>query len=164
MKRGIWARALLGVAALCLAASAATAASKGKDPLVGNWDLDASSSVVNGQAAFKSGHVAVTDAKDMRKTVVDLVPANGAPVHYESSYKFDGADTPVTGNTYFDSATLLQVDRNTIIRTERRGGKVVGVTTIEVAKDGKSFTGSSKGTLPDGKPFARTLRWHRAKK
>lgn len=164
MKRGIWGRALLAAAALCLVTSVSVAASKGKDPLVGNWDLDASSSVVNGQAAFKSGHVSVTDAKEMRRTVVDLVPTNGSPVHYESSYKFDGADTPVTGNTYFDSATLLQVDRHTIIRTERRGGKVVGVTTIEVAKDGKSFTGSSKGTLPDGKPFARTLRWHRAKK
>jgi hypothetical protein len=163
MKRGIWGRTVAVIAALCLVASVSTAASKGKDPLVGNWDLDASSSTVNGQAAFKSGHVSITATKDVRKTVVDLVPASGAAIHYESAVKYDGMNTPVVGNTYFDSATMLQVDRNTLIRTERRGGKVVGVTTIEVAKDGKSFTGTSKGTSPDGKQFTRALIWHRAK-
>jgi hypothetical protein len=164
MKRGIWGRTIAAIAALCLVASVSTAASKGKDPLVGNWDLDASSSIVNGQAGFKSGHVSITAAKDEHKSVVDLAPASGAAVHYETTFKYDGMAVPVTGNTYFDSATMLSVDRNTTIRTERRGAKVVGVTTIEVAKDGKSFVGTSKGTLSDGKQFARSLTWHRAKK
>ncbi len=162
MKRGIWGRALVGAAALCLVTSVATAA--GKDALVGNWDLDAAKSSVNGAAAYKSGHVSVTALKAGYKGVVDLVPATGNPVHYEYSPTYDGSSVPVTGNTYFDSATVLRVDRNTTIRTERRGGKVVGVTTIEVAKDGKTFTSSSKGTLPDGKQFNRTLSWNRAKK
>jgi hypothetical protein len=162
MKRGIWARTLVGIAALCLVAS--VAAAKGKDPLIGNWDLDAAKSTVNGQAGFKSGHVSVTAAKDGYKGVVDLVPAAGAAVHYEYTATFDGSSVPVTGNTYFDNATLLRTDARTTIRTERRGGKVVGVTTIEVAKDGKTFTSSSKGTGADGKQFARTLSWNRAKK
>ena len=164
MKRGIFGRTLIGCAALCMMVSVSNAASKGKDPLLGNWELDASSSVVNGQAAFKSGHVSITATKDEHKSVVDLVPANGAAIHYEISFKTDGVSVPVSGNTYFDSATLVPVDHNTTIRTERRGGKVVGVTTIEVSKDGKTLHSSSKGTTPDGKQFTRTLTWHRSKK
>ncbi len=164
MNRGIWGRALLAVAALCLVAPVSFAASMGKDPIVGNWELDAASSSVNGQNAFKGGHASISVAKDVYKSVVDIMPANGAAVHYESSYKQDGVDVPVTGNAYFDSATILRIDRNTSIRTERRGGKVVGVTTIEVAKDGKTLSSSSKGTGADGKQFVRALSWHRAKK
>jgi hypothetical protein len=164
MKRGIWGRMLVSVAALCFVAAAATAASKGKNSIEGNWDLDVAKSSLNGASAYKSGHVSVTVLKGAYKGVVDIVPATGAPVHYEYSFAEDGANVPVTGNTYFDSATVLRVDKNTTIRTERRGGKVVGVTTIEVAKDGKTFSSSSKGTLPDGKQFARTLSWNRAKK
>ena len=162
MKSGIWARTLVSIAALCLVASVAAAAAK--DSLIGNWDLDAAKSNVSGTTAFKSGHVSVTGIKNGYTGAVDLVPTTGNPIHYEFSANYDGSSFPVTGNTYFDNATVGRVDRNTTIRTERRGGKVVGVTTIEVAKDGKTFTSSSKGTLSDGKQFSRTLSWSRAKK
>jgi len=164
MKRGIFGRTLLTVAALCLGASVSSVAAAAKDPSVGNWELDVASSTVNGQAAFKSGHVSITSTKGEHKSVVDLMPASGAAIHYEGTSKYDGVPAPVTGNTYFDSADIVQVDRNTIIRTERRGGKVVGVTTIEVSKDGKILHSSSKGTSPDGKQFTRALTWHRVKK
>ena len=164
MKRGIWGRTLLGIAALCLAASAASAASAGSNPLVGNWDLDPAKSTMNGQAgSYKSGHASVTGTKTGVKAVVDIVPATGAAVHYEFSATYDGESYPVTGGAYFDSATMLRADRNTSIRTERRGGKVVGFTTIEVAKDGKTMTSSSRATV-DGKPFNRVLSWNHAKK
>lgn len=162
MKNGIWGRALVGVAALCLVASVATA--KGKDAIVGNWDLDVAKSTVSGAAMFKSGHVAATAIKGGYHAAVDLVPASGAPIHYEYDALEDGASVTVSGSTYFDSATVLRVGHNTIIRTERRGGKVVGVTTIEIAKDGKTFASSSKGTGTDGKPFSRALSWTRSKK
>ena len=87
MKTGTIGRALLGVAALCLATSVAVAA--GKSKLVGNWDLDVAKSTMNGQTAFKSGHVAITAVKDAIKTVVDAVPSSGAAVHYESTLAFD---------------------------------------------------------------------------
>jgi hypothetical protein len=159
MKRGIWGRTLTGIAALCLVASVATA----KDAFVGNWDMDVAKSTLNGQAGYKSGHVSITAAKGTYKSVVDLVPMSGAALHYEYSYKFDGSDSPVTGNASFDSATMLRTG-NTVIRTERRAGKVVGMTTIEIAKDGKSFSSSSKGTGADGKPYTRALSWDRVKK
>ena len=164
MKRGILGRTLIGVMAMCWVAGAAVAASKGKDPLVGSWDLDAGKSTSVGRPAFKSGHVAATATKDGIKRVVDIEPASGAALHYEYTTNDAGTDTPVTGNTYFDSVTTIMADKYTMIRTERRGGKVVGITTIEVAKDGKSFTAMSKGTLPDGHTFSGTTVWNRAKK
>ena len=164
MNKGIWGRALIGTVALCLVASVAAAASKGRHAFVGEWDLDAPRSTVNGQAGFTSGHVSITAAKNTYKTVVDLAPATGAALHYEHSFSFDGSSSPVTGNTYFDSATMLAPDRNSAIRTERRGGKVVGSTTIEVSKNGKVLSSSSKGTGLDGKPYARALTWTRTKK
>lgn len=162
MKRGIIWRALLG-AALTLSMGGASAA--GKDVMVGNWDLDVGKSTFVGRPAPKSGHVSITAVKGGGlKAVVDYQQASGAPLHYEYTGNTDGADAPVTGNTYFDSATMIRTDKHTTIRTERRGGKVVGITTIEVAKDGKSMTGTSKGTLPDGHQFSGTTFWTRAKK
>jgi hypothetical protein len=161
MKRGIWGRTLTAIAALCLVSSVGMAAGKGKESIVGNWDLDVAKSTM---AGVRSGHVSVSAVKGGFKAVVDYVPAAGAAIHYEYSGGYDGMDIPVVGNTYFDSCTMLRVDRNTTIRTERRGGKVVGITTIEIAKDGKTFSGSSKGTMPDGRQFTRTAVFNRAKK
>jgi len=161
MKRGMFWRALLG-AALGLTLCAAHAA--GKDSLVGNWDLDVGKSTFGGRAAPKSGHVSVTAVKGgAMKAVVDYQYASGT-IHYEYTGKADGNDAPVTGNTYFDSVTVIQPDKHTLIRTERRGGKVVGITTIEVSKDGKTMTGMGKGTLPDGRQFSGSTVWMRAKK
>jgi hypothetical protein len=160
MKRGIWGRTLAGIAALCLVSSVGLAAGKGKEAIAGNWDLDVAKS---NMAGIRSGHVSVSTVKDGFKAVVDYVPASGAAIHYEYSGGYDGMDIPVAGNTYFDSCTMLRIDRNTTIRTERRGGKVVGITTIEIAKDGKTFSASSKGTLPDGHQFARATVFNRAK-
>lgn len=162
MKTGIMARAIFAVSALCLASSLAVAGPESK--LVGNWDLDVTKSTMNGQPAAKSGHVAITSEKSGIKTVVDFVPASGPTVHYEATLGLDGVTGPVTGNTYFDSADLVQVDANTTIRTERRGGKVVGVTTIELSKDGKTIMSSSKGTLADGHQFTRSFVFTRSKK
>ena len=162
MKRGMIWRALTG-AALGLAFFGAHAA--GKDVRVGNWDLDVGKSTFTGRPAPKGGHVSITAVKGgALKAVVDYQQASGAALHYEYTGKADGNDVPVTGNTYFDSVTVIAPDAPTLIRTERRGGKVVGITTIEVSKDGKTMTGTGKGTLPDGHQFSGSTVWVRAKK
>lgn len=164
MNRRIWRIALATVAVASLAASAASAAPKLKDPFVGNWELDASKSSAVGRPAPKSGHLSVTTGKEGSKHVVDVTLDGGTSVHYEYVITEEGENVPVTGNTYFDSATFVRADKNTLIRTERRNGAVVGVTTVELAKDGKSFSGSAKGNLPDGKQFTSTTVWNRTKK
>jgi hypothetical protein len=94
---------------------------------------------------------------------VTVTPVEGAPVHYQYSGRTDGSDIAVTGSASMDSLTLVRIDKHTAIRTDRRGGKVVGVTTLTLAKDGKSFTAAGRGTLPDGRPFTSTTTWTRVK-
>jgi hypothetical protein len=164
MKRGIWGRTLIGIAALCLVASAATAAAKGKEPIVGSWELDATKSSATGRPALKSAHAVISVVKNGLSGVVDAVPGSGPAVHYEWAGKYDGSDIHVNGNAYYDTFTVLKADKNTLIRTERRGGKVVGITTIEVAKDGKTMTASTRATLPDGHQFTANSVYNRVKK
>jgi hypothetical protein len=75
----------------------------------------------------------------------------------------DGSDQPVTGGPNFDSVSTIQADRHTLIRTERRGGKVIGNTIATVAADGKSFTAESRGTNPAGQKYHNVTVWERAK-
>jgi hypothetical protein len=162
MKRGYFGRTLIGIAALGLMASAAVA--KGTDPIVGSWELDAAKSTATGRPALKSAHAVITSAKDGMHGSVDAVPASGPAVHYDWVGQYDGSETRVNGNTYYDTFDVIRADKNTLIRTERRGGKVVGITTIEVSKDGKSMTASSRGTLPDGHQFTANSVYKRVKK
>lgn len=160
MKRGVHAFLLTGASVALLWGQFAAAAPV---PMVGEWELDAAASSASAGGALTSGHVLITAKKDTFTSVVDVVPAGGAAMHYESTGKADGNPISVTGSTYFDSYSMVNVDKLTAIRTERRGGKVVGFTTIEVSKDGKTMTVNTKATLADGHRVTRTSVWHRAK-
>jgi hypothetical protein len=160
-KMGLW---VTVIGALCLAASAASAASKSMSGFVGHWEFDAAQSTFTGRPAYKSAKLSITAVKGGSKLSGDFVGADGTTVHVEYSGPADGSDIAVTGTPLFDSVTMLVPDSHTLIRTERRAGKVVGVTTVTLAKDGKSFTGSARGTMPDGHQYTATTYWKRVKK
>jgi len=67
----------------------------------------------------------------------------------EPSYtvKADGKDQAVAGSKYIDTIAVKVVDDHTTTETDKKGGKVVGTSTITVAKDGNTlnmtFTDSS---------------------
>ena len=60
----------------------------------------------------------------------------------------DGAFHPVADRPYYDSMSVKIVDDNTVVRTTRKGDRVVGETTQVVSADGNSraFTFSDSGT------------------
>ena len=163
MKRATWGLWITGASALCLAASFAVAGPKGKDPFVGTWQYDAAKATFTGAPAYKAGKVVISEHKGVFKVVADLTTADGRAVHTEYAGPTDGSDIKVSGNPMADSLTLLRPDRNTVIRTDRRGGKVVYVLTTTVAKDGKSYTGSGRGTTVDGHQFTSSAVWNRVK-
>ena len=163
MKRASWGFWFAGVAALCLASSFAVAASKGKDPFAGTWQYDATKSTFTGAPALKAGTVVITPTKDGFKVSADTTQADGKVIHTEYAATTDGNDVKVSGSPMLDSLTMVRPDRNTIIRTDRRGGKVVFTVILTVAKDGKSYTGSGRGTTLDGKQFTSSTLWNRVK-
>lgn len=157
--RGMAAAVLGGL----FATSAAWAAGAAHDPWAGHWQLDAAKSTLNGQPAYKSGDAVLKAIKGGIESNVTLTPADGAPIHYQYSGRTDGSDIAVSGSPMMDSLTLVRLDKHTAIRTDRRGGKVVGVTTLTLAKDGKSFTATGRGTSVDGHPYTTMTTWHRVK-
>jgi hypothetical protein len=89
------------------------------------------------------------------KTRADSVRVSGKPDSYlladgtytcsscnpELKVKADGADHPVTGHAYYDSAMVKVVSPSTIEIAYSRAGKEVGRETDTLSADGKTFTG-----------------------
>lgn len=56
-----------------------------------------------------------------------------------------------------DTVSLRRIDANTTERTDKKAGKVVQTLTRVVAKDGKTFTTTVKGTNAKGEPINNLL-------
>ncbi len=149
--------ALFGLLGLAAGASAAS------DPFVGHWALNAGKSEYSGMVGGSSGKVTISAVKGGVKSTVDVAYADGRAVHYEVNGKADGSEIAVAGSAMFDSVTMLRPDRHTIVRTERRGGKLSGITTITVSDDGKTLTAVRRGISTAGPSPSYTTVWNRAK-
>jgi hypothetical protein len=68
--------------------------------------------------------------------------------------KLDGKDYPATGIMpgVADSISSKKVDANHYETTLKKAGKEVGTSKLEISKDGKVDTLTSKGVAADGKP------------
>jgi hypothetical protein len=71
------------------------------------------------------------------------------PTGQSYSAKLNGADAPYKGDSDTNGVALKRIDNNTIEETDKLNGKVVSVTRLTVAPDGKSMTVSVKD-LQDG--------------
>jgi len=89
--------ALLGDASLAQVAN----------PEVGTWRLNLATSTFNPGPAHKSAITKFEAVGTGRKSIVDMVEADGSLIPYESTATYDGKDNPVTGNnTVADMAAL----------------------------------------------------------
>jgi len=61
----------------------------------------------------------------------------GTGEHYEA--KFDGKDYPYIGDPGVTSISLKKIDANTIEETDKREGKIIAVSRLTVAPDGKTL-------------------------
>jgi hypothetical protein len=71
------------------------------------------------------------------------------PTGESYSAKLDGADAPYKGDSDTNSVALNRIDKNTIEETAKLNGKVISVTRLTVAPDGRSITVSVRD-LQDG--------------
>jgi hypothetical protein len=63
-----------------------------------------------------------------------------APTGESYTAKVDGKDYPVKASYTYNSVSLKGVDERTIEETRKRDGKVIGVSKMTVAPDGKKMT------------------------
>ncbi len=116
------------------------------DPVTGNGE---ETRVAKGPA----GSHAISGS--WRTTKVESVSDNGLLFTYKvegdslsmttptgQSYtaKLDGTEAPYKGDPGTTSVSVKRLDKNTIEETDRRDGKVISVTRMTVAADGKTMT------------------------
>jgi hypothetical protein len=153
-------------AAIAIAVTAMVSANAGdlndaRDRFTGGWRYDGTQSSFVGRAPYQDATIRFTPFGGGAHVVVDVTVASGAKFHFEYRDPGDGSIVQVVGNPYYDSQSTIWVDDDTCIRTERRGGKVIGVTTMTLAQDRASFTASSRRIVPEGRLYTAVVVWKR---
>ena len=141
-------RILLLTAAIWLTTAAVSLAASAQ---MGTWKLNESKSKFSSRA--RSTTVTYTAAKgDMVKVDVMGTDAEGKPMHWDWVGKFDGKSYKLKHNPNAEMAAYKMVDDHTNqITMTKAGGKTVAMTTVKVAKDGKSRMVTTTYIHADGK-------------
>lgn len=120
--------------------------------LFGTWKLNPAKSKYSPGPGPKSMTIVYSPAGFGMKIVVDVVPAQGAPQHWEMTPMYDGRDHRVTGNPDADTISIKRISDSKGESTFKKSGKVTAVTLRTIAPDGRTMTIETKGTTADGKP------------
>jgi hypothetical protein len=150
--RSITAKLVIGVAITAIGVF-------GADSILGTWKYNAAKS--------KTTSTSTNPIKSLT-SVLEATPdggvkmtrtgqlADGTPVSYSFTFKYDGKEYPVTGAP-FDTISIKRIDANTTsFETRKTGGKYHSTGRTVISKDGKTLTQTSKGTDAEGKPVAST--------
>ena len=146
-------RALLVGIVLDVVGSAVALAADAPDPETGSWTLNMAKSTFSPGPAPRSLTRTYTRTAQGVTFEIKGVTADGSPVSYQSTYKYDGKDYPVTGTSLIDTLSVERVNASTVRFTGKKAGKVVETGTRKVSADGKVLTVSVKGTTTKGVQF-----------
>jgi hypothetical protein len=69
------------------------------------------------------------------------------PTGQSYTAKLDGTEAPYQGDPGITSVTLKQTAPGTLVETDKRAGKVIGISTITVSADGKTMAVSYQDKL-----------------
>lgn len=139
-------RAFGYVAIVVLAAMASVQVIAQANPLVGTWKLNVAKSKYTGTPMPKEMTRTVATEGDSVKYTYAGTAADDSAISYSFTVKYDGKDYPMTGTAPggVDMITIKRINANTYEATQKKAGKVVANTKVEVSKDGKVTTITSK--------------------
>src|SRR5262245_45725779 len=100
---------------------------------IGSWKLNLQKSKFNPGPAPQSQIVAWEKAGDAVKFTAQTVSADGRTSNAEYTAKYDGKDYPMKGSATADAVSLKVIDANTVVRTDKKDGKVTLVLTRTIA-------------------------------
>lgn len=150
-------KVLFVLACGALAASMANVLAESKQVGMGTWKLNVEKSKHSPGPAPKSTTVTFEPVGKGVKVTSESVSATGSTLVYEFTSNYDGKDVPVKGVLWADTISLKRIDARSTMRTDKKSGKVVLTIKRVVAKDGKTFTATVKGTTPKGEPMNNVL-------
>ena len=126
--------------------------------IVGTWKLNVAKSKYTTGTAPKSFTLKYEAAGAGVKLTVDSVGATGTVSHWEYTANEDGKDNPVTGSDNTVVA-VTRVDANTTRSVYKTDGKVTGISTFVVSRDGKMMTVTGTSTNATGQTV-NTVRFY----
>lgn len=136
--------------ALVLVGAVAVDASAQADPAVGTWMLNVAKSKFSPGPAPKSQILTIESAGQGVRVRTESVGVDGTKTASSYTANFDGMDVPLTGSASADHVSLRRVDAQTVVRTNKRAGKVVQTITRVLSPDGRTLTITSKGANAQG--------------
>jgi hypothetical protein len=145
-------RSIIVAGSLVIVAAVAAVLAQTDNPQIGTWKMNVPKSTFSSGTGFKSATSTIEAAADgsVRHTV-DSVYADGASRRYGYTVKYDGNESPVTGNSpWGDTVALSHVDANTTRTVYKNHGKVTVIQTSVVSSDRKTRTVTTTGTSPAG--------------
>jgi hypothetical protein len=120
---------------------------------MGTWKLNVAKSKYSPGPSPKSMTVKFEPAgANGVKLTADGVDGQGQPIKSGYTANYDGKDYPMNGSPAADTVSLRRINDLTTERTDKKNGKVVATLTRVIAKDGKSFTVTTKGVNAKGEP------------
>lgn len=123
-----------------------------ESPFSGTWSLNLEKSKLT--PPYPKGETVRVEADDKGiKITDDITDSQGQTTKLSYDAKFDGKDSPATGNPVFDSISFQRVNSNTLRAEGKKAGEVVADYTIVVSEDGKTTTVTFTETGPEGKPI-----------
>jgi hypothetical protein len=148
-------RAFGYLAIVVLAAMASTQIFAQTNPLFGTWKLNLAKSKYTGIPAPKEMTRTVEADADSVKYTNTGVAADGGPISFSFTVKYDGKDYPITGNAPYgaDMIAIKHISAHQYQATLKKGGKVVSTTKAEVSKDGKVTTLTAKSSDDPSKGY-----------
>jgi hypothetical protein len=134
-----------GIVVLAVLAAAQVYAAA--NPLFGTWKLNVAKSKYTGMPAPKEMTRVVEADGDSVKYSNTGIAADGSPISFSFTVKYDGKDYPTTGTAPFDADTIAikRVNDYTYEAVLKKSGQAVGNTKVTVSKDGKITTLTGTG-------------------
>lgn len=131
------------------------------DPIIGTWELNLAKSTYSPGPAPRSETRTFEAAGDAVRYTAKGIDAAGHPTLRQYTAKYDGKDYPATGNPDSDTIAWRHIDAFTAEHLQKQAGRVVIRSMRVVAKDGRTFTFTSKGTNAAGQTVSNVLVFER---
>jgi hypothetical protein len=148
---------LLGYAAVLIFAAVAAMPVLAQDNVaLGTWKLDvAKSKFVGAPAPKELTRTLEADGDAVKYTFVGT-SADGKAIAYGFTAKYDGKDSPVTGNAPggTDAVSIKKVSATHFSVAQKKDGKTLATGSAVVSKDGKTTTVTIKGVTSEGKAIS----------
>src|SRR3984957_17510012 len=144
---------IFAVAVVCLVLAGTMLAQSAA--FVGTWKLNVEKSKFPAGMAPKSLTRTVSADGDTVTYKFEGVSADGSAISFGYTSKYDGKGSEVTGTGMpygADHIAVKQLNSHQLSATLKKGGKIVGSSSVTVSHDGKMLTLTSKGTDANGKP------------